>query len=503
LALALLWLVVRLPNLDSELGLQMDAASAGVAWFIAESWDKEPSRRYYAPVDQRDQWLELESGQLKPYLHVPPLGLWPLGLWIKAFGMGPTALRGAAIFFSLLLLLFSWLWMRQGFGEPLAMGALLLLALSPHSMHYSRNVDPMISHAFWLPLMAWLYGRYLARQTPARLYVWLGVSSLAMLSYWVSFGVYAALCSLHLWFRPRTAKRQIFLAVLTPMLVALLIWFYNVVVSGGWQTFWGDWEYTLRTRTQVDDVSWWSFLTLEWQRRFRNEGVVLVGSASVVFLWTLIKPDKARLVLLGLFAGALLFPYWVRRATLVHEYFTIWSLPVMAMAASWGLARLWRFSPIVLVLLLSLSLSQSLWVGFNRMVRYDRDYLLARRAGEAYDDHVHALGRGPVLLTDIRDNLHSLQYSSHANIMIVVDDKSGLEQALGAYDRSGRDEGLLFLTIAADQVLDAIPELSDYPQQKLTGEFDLELTESHWQTKFLEKAIDPVRRDGFSIYRLR
>ncbi|MBF0245940.1 MAG: hypothetical protein HQL31_11835 [Planctomycetes bacterium] len=69
LALALVWVGVRLPNLSGEFGLKMDAASAGVAWFIDESWSKDPSSRIYCPVDHREQLEELRTGVLAPYLH--------------------------------------------------------------------------------------------------------------------------------------------------------------------------------------------------------------------------------------------------------------------------------------------------------------------------------------------------------------------------------------------------------------------------------------------------
>jgi hypothetical protein len=500
LGLALFWVCLRLPNLGGEMGLQMDAASVGVAWFIHESWENEPAERWFAPVDQRHQWEELETGRLKPYLHIPPLGLWPLGIWIQCFGMEPTSLRSAGIFFSLLLLLSCILWMRGFVGDHLAFGALLLLALSPHSMHYSRNVDPMVTNAYGLPLMAWGYWRYLNHPTTKKLWQWLGLSSIAMLSYWVSFGVFGACGIYHLWKSRPLKGLHVIPSLLTPIVVAILIWLYNVVASGGWDVFMADWEYTLQTRTQHGYVPWFDFLKREVLRWLRNEGLVLILGSSMAIVMAIKQGHREMLFVCCCLIGALLFPIWVKRATMVHEYFTIWKMPLLALLCSWMLQQVWRKQRWVVGLCAVLILAQSVWVGTNRIVHYDRDYLLARRAGEAYRSWTQLNGTKPVLVTDIRDNLHSLQYSSDADVLLIVDDEATLKKAIEIYEQSGRKEGLVFMTIGANEVLEIIPDLRDYPKDKLTGEFGLEKTKKKWE--MIISGTEHRTLNGFEFYEL-
>ena len=179
--LLVFWVALRLPNISHPLSLKMDAASAGVAWFIDESWTHQPLTRWFAPVDHRTQWGELETGKLAPYLHVPPFALVPLGLWIQGFGKSEASLRSGGICASVLFAFLSYLSCRFWLGPWQGFGVITLMMICPQSLHYSRNVDPMITNVVWLPCMLLAYQVFERRKTSWSLSVFIWVSSCAML----------------------------------------------------------------------------------------------------------------------------------------------------------------------------------------------------------------------------------------------------------------------------------------------------------------------------------
>jgi hypothetical protein len=494
--LLLFWVLVRLPNISHPFSLKMDAASAGVAWFIDESWSNQPASRWYAPVDHRTQWGELETGTLAPYLHCPPLALAPLGVWIRIFGLSEWSLRLGGLCSSLVFAFGAYWLCRTWFGVGQSLLVLGLMAVCPQSLHYSRSVDPIVTNMVWLPYMAWTYRRWKQTEQSPWALAFFTVSSLGMLSYWCAYGIFASLFLWHLCQRS-FSKKIFFVFMGLPILALGLNFAYHILVWGGWEHFFKDFEYTLRTRTDSGESSWGVFFKTEAQRYIRNYGLVLTTSVAMCVTYIKTKPS-VRFAFLLLF-GALLFPCFVRRVTLVHEYFTIWSLLPLCMLSSevWMMA-IKNKKVIALAAGTLLVLGQGLYVGHNRMIRYDNDYLLAQALGRACQKH---LGNA-VILTDCRDNEHIFQYYSAAQCFLHADNIQALEKAIEIYKKSGRQEPIYFASTTADQLVKIVPELKIFPMEKFTGEFDLEANVDSDFWKYLERNYFAIDIDGFVAFNL-
>lgn len=494
--LATLWVLMRLPNLNGPFTLKMDAASAGVAWFIHESWIENPESRWWAPVDHRSQWDELETGKLYPYLHVPPLAIAPVGIWIKFFGLSEVSLRSAGIAFSLLAMILGFLCVLKISGYGLALFAIGFMMLSPQSLHYSRSVDPMVTNVFWLAAMWLSYLRY--AKDSKYFWAWLVISALGMLSYWCAFGVFASIGIYHIYSRgfQQIPKLELFLSLIWPVAMILLILGYQVLVWGGWESFMHDLEYTVSTRTKTEGVTWLHFLSTELQRTVRNWGVSL-SALAMCFLFGK-TPKNMKVMLVLMLVGAWIFPFWVKRATLVHEYFSMWMILPLCWMGALGTKSLFsgKVKQFALLALLLLTIAQSFWVGRNRMMRYDSDYLLAKAVGELIREYAPH----DIILTDIKDNEHIIQYYSESRLFLKVHSMADIDRALASYDRSGRTSNVVFVSITADRLTKALPKLKDYPVEKFTGEFGLEASvqSDFWQA--LQARFPEQKVGEFSLF---
>jgi hypothetical protein len=279
-----------------------------------------------------------------------------------------------------------------------------------------------------------------------------------------------------------------------------------------------DWNYTVSTRTKSGGATFGVFFKIECQRLFRNYGLSL-SLLAVLPLWYIFRKPfpfkinigtfqesdrrsthRVMMLLILMFCGAWLFPFWVKRATLVHEYFSIWMLLPLCWLASLGAfclqssKLLWCLKGLIVLMLV-----QSFWVSRNRMLRYDRDYLLSQELGKTIHEHFP----DAIFLTDVKDNEHVLQYYSGSDLFLKVDDMEGIVKAMGIYEQSGRTEDLIFVTITVDRVVAEIPRLEGYPEGKFSGEFDLELNRESpfWQS--LKRNFPYAEVNGFDVFTLK
>jgi len=477
-ALTAFWVLLRLPNIDAELGLKLDSAIASNSTYIYESWTNEPQKRLFAAVDNRFHLEKLETRAFHPYLHVPPLGVVPLGLITTQIGMKEWQIRSGCLLMSCLFLWASFALAYKLVGFKGAVGTAIVLALCPQSMHYSRNADPILISAFWAPLMALSYLYWCESKSKKAAFFFYGIAMVAMLSFWSHFGLFGLLVihrviserGAHFW--KRLGYSSAWVATALGLILA-----YDVAVWGSWSAFVDDLTSSYSGRTS-GLFSVFDLLRCDLRRYPQNYGLSLCIGV-VLYLWFVFsrkEPSQESghrcFFLLFLMLGSLLFPLYASTVSYVHDYYGMaFLLPAALMNIEVG-KRLWqskwRIGKVVLLSLCLLYLAQSFWVSRNRMVRYDKDNLLSRRLGQAYAKTV-APG---ILLTDASDLEYTIQYYSRAKVMVRCDDVETLKYCLDKA-KLNAGESFVFLSITASQCLQEIPELQAYPYEKLTNEFSL------------------------------
>lgn len=470
----LLWLVLRTPNLGSELGLRMDAVIASMSTYVNDSWANEPTKRLFAPVDNRFHFEKLATRELKPYVHTPPLATLPLGLTTVFFGMKEWQLRLGSVLMSLLFLICHFAFARRWLGFQTALWSSIIMATCAQSMHYSRNADPLLHQIFWLPLMAWAYLGWLKSDQTRDRVIFYFLSFLAMLSFWSNFGIFGALL-LH---RTISRRGKSFLldfssATALVLLALTVILLYAASVLGGLQPLMEDFSSSVSGRTSGIH-GFWDLVNLDLIRYPKYYGLIVCLGVFCYTLRCVFGKEEHRYgFLFFLMFGGLTFPYYVSTVSYVHEYYTMAFLPPAAIMLAHCLQALAKSSRTLPLLILAFAvvahISQGLWVGYNRMIRYDKDYLLSRRLGQCYLENVTP----GILLTDSRDLEFPLQYYSRAKVSVTIDNLNELKKALRTAKRD-HTESFVFISTTSPEALEGIPELKDFPESKLTGEFSLE-----------------------------
>lgn len=478
--LLVLWVALRLPNLGAELGLRMDAATAATSMFIYESYMEDPASRLFCAVDHREQFDELKTGVMKPYCHVPPLALQPLGIWQVILGNSESSLRGYGIFCSLLFFAFVWLFLRRYRGKTFALWVLLALCFMTQSVHYSRSTDPFNTWMFLAPLLWWLYLRFEDKPSLSRFYTLCGISLLAGLAYWNAYATAGFLALYHFFFgKTEQRKREgVILAVSVFLALPLSVAYFSQVL-GGFENFVEDFTGSAKDRTRFN-LGYLSLLRLWAFEMTKNFGpVIVIGS----FIWTFLplrdlairkRIMPSHLIPYFLFLGGIAFPLYVLRVTIVHYYFNTWMMLPMAMATVLLAERIWKAYPkagkATILALAFLSVAFSLVVSYRRVLLHDKDYLLSRHMGQA----LRPLAENAVLLTDIKDNEHVMQYYSNAKILGRAYSVESLNKWIEARKRNSDDTlPVYFVTTLVDKAYSAIPGMKLYPREKLVGEYGL------------------------------
>jgi hypothetical protein len=148
-------------------------------------------------VQRSDLWLDealtvnissLPLGDIPDALRQdghPPLYYWLLHGWMELFGTGDAAVRALSGVFSLAALPLAWIAGRRVGGRPVALAALVLLAVSPFAVHYGSEARPY-SMVMLLVLAGWLLlDDALVRPTWPRLVgLALGAGVLLLSHYW-------------------------------------------------------------------------------------------------------------------------------------------------------------------------------------------------------------------------------------------------------------------------------------------------------------------------------
>jgi len=140
----------------------------------------------------------------------PPLYYWLLHGWMELFGGSNVAVRALSGIFSVAALPLAWIAGRRIGGRPVAVAALVLLAVSPFAVHYGSETRPY-SLVMLLVLAGWLLlDDALRRPTWPRLVGLAVVSGVLLLTHYWSMWLLAAvgLCLLWRAWRGSTAPEE-------------------------------------------------------------------------------------------------------------------------------------------------------------------------------------------------------------------------------------------------------------------------------------------------------
>lgn len=162
-------------------------------------------------VQRSDLWLDealtvnissLPLGDIPDALRQdghPPLYYWLLHLWMELFGEGDVAVRSLSGLFSLAALPLAWIAGRRIGGRPVAVAALVLLAVSPFAVHYGTEARPY-SLVMLLVLAGWLLlDDALRRPSWPRLVGLALISGVLLLSHYWSMWLLGAIGLCLLW----------------------------------------------------------------------------------------------------------------------------------------------------------------------------------------------------------------------------------------------------------------------------------------------------------------
>jgi Dolichyl-phosphate-mannose-protein mannosyltransferase len=170
----------------------------------------------------------------------PPLYYLLLGVWIRGFGTGDTALRLFSVWWTALSLPLLWQVGRQLGGDRTAWSACLLFAWSPVAFSYS--VEGRMYSLLWCLGLALVWSTIRladgGRRWPAAVWVLAGVAGL-LTHYFFAFAWLA--CLVWLWIEAGSALRRNVAALAGATLLAVLPWYLQVPASlARWRVS-GDW----------------------------------------------------------------------------------------------------------------------------------------------------------------------------------------------------------------------------------------------------------------------
>jgi len=262
-----------------------------------------------------------EFGQVvKPegfYTHYPPLLTWLLAGWFKLFGVGDWQARLLPLLFHLgsvwlLLLLFNHLRLKLA-----AKLAGLAVILTPMWRYFSvmPSQEALIVFFSLLSVLAFL------KQQKRLFYLSVILNGL---SGWAGYFVYPWLFLLKkrpVWI----IKAGMILTVIFSLHLLHIYFLTGSVVGGGLAE-------ALKLRlnlTGTEGFTWFKYLILEQQRLASFYTLTLLGAAAISTIW---KRERLVLVLLG---WGLSYPLIFSNVVFVHDYFNIFFIPYLAVAAAY------------------------------------------------------------------------------------------------------------------------------------------------------------------------
>lgn len=279
------------------------------------------------------------------YVHHPPLVVWITALFETIFGVREMSARLVSIFSSMVSVAAFYVLCRRLYGYTHGLVCAALYALTPMIIYFGRmpNHEPL-SLAF-LMLFAAVFVGWVQQPISRRWWTMAALAFAAVWTAWASLFVLLALCVFGLW-AAKPAQRRPLLALGAVGLLALvsIVAFYSLQYPDTLNRLISAFSWRTSTRSEVSE----SFTFIQ----FMGETLIhlIAGCTLAVVLLALLGFVPAlrqgsrlsQAVLLAFGAAGLSYNLVFRSASYVHDYYKIYLLPFLAIAAACAIVYAFR-----------------------------------------------------------------------------------------------------------------------------------------------------------------
>jgi 4-amino-4-deoxy-L-arabinose transferase-like glycosyltransferase len=287
-----------------------------------------------APVDNPDE--------LDYYIHHPPLIVWSVALAGIPFGQSEAAARWLAASATLISLAAFYVAARRLAGNRYALLCVALYGLTPMIAYFGRmpNHEPL-ALAFIMLFLA-IFINWLRRPTTGR---WLALAILAVLAMWTAWASAFLLAALGLigliYGRPAQRLAVVGLGVMTLLGGLSVIGFYEWQRPGAidrladafiWRTS------NVQLRPGDESFTALEFIVVQLAHLVPLAGPLLLTAGGLGLLMSGWRP-VARAVTGALMLGGLAYIVVFSNASYIHDYYKIYLLPGLALAAAMTIMR--------------------------------------------------------------------------------------------------------------------------------------------------------------------
>jgi 4-amino-4-deoxy-L-arabinose transferase-like glycosyltransferase len=287
---------------------------------------------------------QLSRGPVPPdttnyYVHHPPLLVWVTALAESAWGEHELSMRMVSIFSTMIGIAAFFVFCRRLYGARMGLLTTGLYALTPMIIYFGRmpNHEPL-ALAF---LMLFLAEYVNWTRAPSRK-SWLILAALAFLGIWTAWADFffvMLVAFTGLWAVRRTQRAALVgLGGVSVLAIVTIVGLYML-------------EYPNTIKDLIDTFNWRTSVVSEISTTFTwpefagqilihlladaTFAIVIMAVPGVIRLWRDARPLN-RTLLIALLAAGLSYNILFRSASYVHDYYTIFLLPFLAIAAAHG-----------------------------------------------------------------------------------------------------------------------------------------------------------------------
>jgi 4-amino-4-deoxy-L-arabinose transferase-like glycosyltransferase len=322
------------------------------------------------------------------YVNHPPLLVWVTALFETVFGAREMSARLVSIFSTMVSVAAFYVLCRRLYGYTHGLVCATLYALTPMIIYFGRmpNHEPL-SLAF-LMLFGAVFVGWMQQPTRRRWWAMAVLGFVAVWTAWASLFVILALCAFGLWAAKPAQRWQLLgLGGVGVLALVSIVFFYSLQYPDTLNRLLYAFSWRTSTRSEVSE----SFTFLQ----FSGETLVhliadctlaLVVLAFIGFVPALCQGSRLnQAVLLALGAAGLGYNLVFRSASYVHDYYKIYLLPFLAIAAACAVVyafrshRLRRFVEPALIALLLVSTVTAVLIS-SKWYAPSRDELILQMA---------------------------------------------------------------------------------------------------------------------------
>ena len=344
------------------------------------------------------------------YINHPPLITWSVTLAGQLFGQeadgAPMELsaRLVSAYSTMISLAAFFVIGRRIFGLRVAHWALIFYAVTPMIAYYGRMPNHEPPALMLLFLFAAVMVNWLRQPTFARWLAMLACAILAMWLAWASAFMLAGLGLLVLWVGSgRHRWHFIALGVLTLLATVAIPLFYEIQQPGSIERLLD--SFTYRTSNQSSSAGTDSFTLMEFISRLFLQSLPLMTAATIILgfagSWLVYRrAGRLQIGIIGAFiVGTVGYMLVFRNAFHVHDYYKIFFLPGLALAAGFTFVTVAttprlkrRWMPVVVGLVTVSWIGGVVFFGLMHYAASQRDYVYeitqAIKANSDVDDEV-------------------------------------------------------------------------------------------------------------------